>query len=78
MNKIYFIGIGGIGVSALAKFYLEKGWEVSGSDLCQSAITDDLIEKGINVYIGENKENIKNFDLVVFSTGKFKKINLRI
>lgn len=67
MNKIYFIGIGGIGVSALAKFYLEKGWEVSGSDLCQSAITDDLIEKGINVYIGENKENIKNFDLVVFS-----------
>ncbi|MDD5013340.1 MAG: Mur ligase domain-containing protein [Candidatus Pacebacteria bacterium] len=67
MNKIYFIGIGGIGVSALAKFYLEKGWNVSGSDLCQSAITDDLIKKGINVFIGENKENIKDFNLVVFS-----------
>ncbi len=67
MNKVYFIGIGGIGVSALAKFYFEKAWEVSGSDLCQSAITDDLAERGINVYIGENKENIKDFDLVVFS-----------
>jgi len=68
MNKIYFIGIGGIGVSALARFYLEKGWEVSGSDICRSKITDDLEKQGIKVVIGQKEDNISNnFDLIVFS-----------
>ncbi len=66
--KVHFIGIGGIGVSALAKYYLDKGDIVSGSDVTQSSITDDLIEKGAEVLIGEQKkENIKDFDLVIFS-----------
>ena len=38
--KIHCIGIGGIGVSALAQYYLEKGHQVSGSDLAESEITD--------------------------------------
>ncbi|MDD5696590.1 MAG: Mur ligase domain-containing protein, partial [Candidatus Pacebacteria bacterium] len=67
MNKIHFIGIGGIGVSALAKFYLEKSWQVSGSDACPSKITDDLEKRGAEVLIGQREENIKDFDLVVFS-----------
>ncbi|MDD3170390.1 MAG: UDP-N-acetylmuramate--L-alanine ligase [Candidatus Pacebacteria bacterium] len=67
MKKIYFIGIGGIGVSALAKFYLERNWRVFGSDACQSAITDDLKKKGAEVLIGQKEENIKDFDLVIFS-----------
>lgn len=66
--KVHFIGIGGIGVSALAKFHLEKGSVVSGSDTVKSVITDDLIRKGASVVIGEQKpENIRDFDLVIYS-----------
>jgi UDP-N-acetylmuramate--alanine ligase len=36
--RVYFIGIGGIGMSALAQYYLSKGWQVSGSDLEDSEI----------------------------------------
>jgi UDP-N-acetylmuramate--alanine ligase len=38
-SKIHFIGIGGIGVSALARYYLSQGWKVTGSDLTMSEIT---------------------------------------
>lgn len=66
--KIHFIGIGGIGVSALAQYYLEKGDEVSGSDVVSSSITDDLIKKGAKIVIGPNvAENIKEYDLVIHS-----------
>ncbi len=66
--KIHFIGIGGIGVSALAQYHIEKGDRVSGSDLNKSAITEDLIKKGATVFIGPNSaDNIKDCDLVVHS-----------
>jgi len=66
--KIHLIGIGGIGVSALAQYYLSKGHQVSGSDLVASEITDFLVEKGIKVVIGNSAENISlNMDLVVCS-----------
>lgn len=66
--KIHLIGIGGIGVSALAQYYLSKGHQVSGSDLVASEITDSLKEKGIKVVIGNFAKNIeKDFDLVVYS-----------
>ena len=66
--KIHLIGIGGIGVSALAQYYLSKGHQVTGSDLVASEITDLLEGKGIKVTIGNFAENIQNdFDLVVHS-----------
>jgi len=66
--KIYLIGIGGIGVSALAQYYLSKGNEVSGSDLVASEITDSLKEKGIKIFIGNDVKNIsKGLDLVIYS-----------
>ncbi|OGZ79368.1 MAG: UDP-N-acetylmuramate--L-alanine ligase [Candidatus Staskawiczbacteria bacterium RIFOXYD2_FULL_37_9] len=66
--KIHFIGIGGIGVSALAQYYLEKAHEISGSDLTASEITEFLKGKGIKIFIGNSTENIKrNFDLVIYS-----------
>lgn len=69
MNKIHFIGIGGIGVSALAKYYLEKEYEVSGSDLVSSEITQALEELGANISIGEHKENnvLEDTDLIIYS-----------
>lgn len=52
---IHFIGIGGIGVSALARYYLKKGHRVSGSDGTRSEITDALQREGVRVFIGEHK-----------------------
>ncbi len=67
--KIHLIGIGGIGVSALAQYYLEKGHKVSGSDLSSSEITEALKSKGAKIRIGSHKkENTpKDADLVIYS-----------
>src|SRR3989344_5945533 len=66
--KIHLIGIGGIGVSALAQYYLAKGHEVSGSDLTPSEITDFLKGKGVKIIIGNFAKNVeKDLDLVVYS-----------
>jgi len=54
--RIHFIGIGGIGVSALAAYYLAKGHEVSGSDLVETEITKALAEKGIHIVVGPHRE----------------------
>lgn len=67
MKKIHFIGIGGIGVSALARYYLSQGWQVSGSDLAESEITRALEKIGVDFYVGTQKLADKNPDLVVYS-----------
>jgi len=69
MKKIHFIGIGGIGVSALAGYYLKKGFLVSGSDLVASEITDTLKKKGARIFIGNHKkENLpQKIKLVIYS-----------
>ncbi|MBU4205094.1 UDP-N-acetylmuramate--L-alanine ligase, partial [Patescibacteria group bacterium] len=67
--KIHFIGIGGIGVSALAQYYLSQKADVSGSDLVSSEITNLLKRKGAKIVIGSH--NIKNVPsntmLVIYS-----------
>ncbi len=66
--KIHFIGIGGIGVSALAGYYLKKGFQVSGSDLVFSNITEYFKKQGSKVFKGHKEQNIKkNLDLVIYS-----------
>ncbi len=67
--KVHFIGIGGIGVSALAKYYLTKDHKVSGSDLVFSKITQSLRKKGAKIYIGKHKtKNLpKDADSVIYS-----------
>lgn len=66
--RIHFIGIGGIGVSALAQYYLAKGHQVSGSDLVASEITDLVKNKGAEVFIGHNADNLPaNTNLVICS-----------
>ena len=68
MKKIFFIGIGGIGVSALARYYLSQRWEVFGSDLARSEIAKDLEKIGVRVFIKKNA-NLKKIapDLVIYS-----------
>ncbi len=72
--KIHFIGIGGIGVSALAGYYLSRGYQVSGSDLSASPITEAFKKQGAVIFVGQHKaENIKkDMDLVVYTAAATK------
>jgi UDP-N-acetylmuramate--alanine ligase len=68
VKKVHLIGIGGIGVSAIAKLLLHHGIEVSGSDSIESEITADLAGRGIDIYIGHDAQNLpEGLDLVVRS-----------
>jgi len=75
IKKIFFVGIGGIGVSALAKLFKSQGKQVSGSDKYSSEITDSFKKPrlqgkqgGIKAYIDHNKKNLdSDTDLVIYS-----------
>ena len=66
--KVHFIGIGGIGISAIACIYKQKNWIVSGSDEEQSEITDSLKKMDISVFIGHKADNLPiDATLVIYS-----------
>jgi UDP-N-acetylmuramate--alanine ligase len=65
--KIHFIGIGGIGISGLAKFMLAQGHEVSGSDISDTVITQKLAKMGIELTIPHDASAITDQDIVVHS-----------
>ncbi|TBL81642.1 UDP-N-acetylmuramate--L-alanine ligase [Paenibacillus thalictri] len=71
-EHVHFIGIGGYGMSAIAKVLLEMGYQVSGSDLAQQELTEKLKAKGAQVYIGHEAQNVTGADLVVYSTALSK------
>lgn len=67
-KKIHFVGAGGIGVSALAKWALHDGVAVSGSDAASSGITDELQKMGAKIFIGHDKKNVPaDADLIIYS-----------
>ena len=68
MEKIYFIGINGIGMSGLAKIMKCKGYDVKGADIAKNYVTEELLSMGITVYDEHNEENVKGVDFVVAST----------
>lgn len=66
---IYFIGIGGISMSGLAEILLDKGFQVSGSDMKKSELTELLVQKGANVFYGQRSGNITDdIDLIVYTS----------
>ena len=65
--RVHFIGIGGIGVSGLARFLKAQGAIVSGSDIKDTSITQTLRDEGIAINIPHNKEVIANKDLIIHS-----------
>ena len=67
-NHYHFIGIGGIGMSALAHILLEKGAKVSGSDAFASATTRKLETGGAQIFIGHSSDNISQDPTVIYST----------
>lgn len=60
----HFIGIGGIGMSALARILLKLGHRVTGSDLSQSSITEELANEGAQIFIGHKEENIREGTII--------------
>ena len=68
IEKIHFVGIGGIGMSGIAEVLLNLNYKVSGSDLKRSEITDRLAELGGEIYFGHDGANIKGCDVVVISS----------
>ncbi|MDR3072098.1 MAG: UDP-N-acetylmuramate--L-alanine ligase [Clostridiales Family XIII bacterium] len=68
VERVHCIGIGGIGLSALAEILIEEGYIVSGSDMQESDVTARLIEKGAQIFLGHRARNINAADLVVYSS----------
>ena len=68
VRKIHFIGIGGSGMNGIAELLLNQGYTISGSDLKESYTTQRLRELGAKVYIGHSEENVKDVDVVVYSS----------
>jgi UDP-N-acetylmuramate--alanine ligase len=71
-QHVHFIGIGGYGMSAIARVMLEMGYNVSGSDVAQQELTEKLEAKGAKVFIGHEAGHVQGADLVVYSTALSK------
>lgn len=68
VSKIHLIGVGGIGMSAIARLLLTHGYEVSGSDLGTGEILRQLESLGAKIYRGHRAENIEGAELVVYTS----------
>ncbi len=68
VKRVHFVGIGGAGMSGIAEVLLNLGYQVSGSDLAQTAVTTRLAKQGAQVYLGHAAEQIQGADAVVIST----------
>ena len=67
-TKLHFIGIGGIGMSGIAEVLIDLGYKVSGSDLNSSAVTQNLRNKGAEIFIGHEANNVEGASIVIYSS----------
>ena len=67
INDIYFLGIGGIGMSALARYFHLKGVRVSGYDRTKSVVTEGLEEAGMEIFYVMDKAHVQDKDLMVYT-----------
>jgi UDP-N-acetylmuramate--alanine ligase len=68
IQRIHFVGIGGIGMSGIAEVLLTLGYKVSGSDLKESSVTDRLKSLGAGIFVGHRAENVAGAEVVVTSS----------
>lgn len=68
IRKLHFVGIGGVGMSAIAEVMLDKGYEISGSDLSESEVVQKLRAKGAVIYKGHAAANVEGKDAIVLSS----------
>lgn len=67
-KKIHLVGIGGIGMSGIARVLMASGFDVSGSDSAASAELDNLMQLGAKIFIGHKAEQLGDADILVFSS----------
>jgi UDP-N-acetylmuramate--alanine ligase len=65
---VHFVGIGGAGMSGIAEVLVTQGYQVTGSDLAESAVTRRLARLGASIMIGHAEANVADADVVVVST----------
>ncbi len=68
VKNVHFVGIGGIGMSGIAEILLSQGFTITGSDLNKTEVTDRLESLGIKVFEGHSSDNLKDADVVVYSS----------
>jgi UDP-N-acetylmuramate--alanine ligase len=68
LKAVHMVGIGGIGMSSIAEVLLARGYEVSGSDLKRSDVTERLEDLGATIYEGHAAEHVTDTDVLVFSS----------
>src|SRR2546427_5056645 len=68
IQRVHFVGIGGIGMSGIAEVLLNLGYKISGSDLKRSLVTERLQNLGAVVFEGHATENVAGADVVVTSS----------
>ena len=68
IRRIHMIGIGGSGMSGIAEVLVNLGYDVAGSDLRTSAVTDRLAARGVEIFVGHAAENVGAADVVVSSS----------
>jgi UDP-N-acetylmuramate--alanine ligase len=68
IQRVHFVGIGGIGMSGIAEVLFNLGYQISGSDLKESEVTRRLQALGCDISYGHRKENVKEADVVVVSS----------
>jgi len=68
IRQIHFVGIGGAGMCGIAEVLLNQGYEISGSDLNESAVTKRLESLGMSIFIGHEAGNVAGANVVVVSS----------
>ena len=67
-RHIHFVGIGGIGMSGIARLFLRRGVKVSGSDIKESGIISELRQCGAEVFLGHSADNLRGADVIVYTS----------
>ncbi|MCH4296383.1 UDP-N-acetylmuramate--L-alanine ligase [Shewanella sp. 3B26] len=68
VRRIHFVGIGGAGMGGIAEVLVNEGYQVSGSDIANNAVTERLGGLGARIFIGHGADNVAGVDVVVVST----------
>ncbi len=68
IRRIHFVGIGGAGMCGIAEVLLNQGYDISGSDIQASVVTERLESMGATVRVGHNRRNVEGSDVIVTSS----------
>ena len=68
IKQVHFVGIGGAGMGGIAEVLANIGYEITGSDLAENAMTERLVSLGAKIYKGHTAKNITGANVVVVSS----------